>query len=88
MCLELFGRVFLDDVGSENNSILNELGRYDVKESKFKRDMEKLRNGHNKDLYIEGVWKFVILNDSGWLWVCVWCLSLCHLCLWQYDLLH
>lgn len=56
MCLELFGRVFLDDVGSENNSILNELGRYDVKESKFKRDMEKLRNGHNKDLYIEGVW--------------------------------
>ena len=55
MCLELFGRVFLDDVGSEPKSVLNELGRFDVKEAKFKREMERLRNGHQKDLYIEGV---------------------------------
>ena len=55
MCLELFGRVFLDDVGTEPNSVLNELGRFDVKEVKFRREMEKLRNGHQKDLYLEGV---------------------------------
>merc|ERR1712151_1071215 len=55
MCLELFGRVFLDDVGAEPNSILNELGRFDVKEIKFRREMEKLRNGHQKDLYLEGL---------------------------------
>jgi len=55
MCLELFGRVFLDDVGAEANSVLNELGRYDVKEAKFKRDMEKLRTTHQKDLYVEGL---------------------------------
>ena len=55
MCLELFGRVFLDDVGLEPHSVLNELGRFDVKEAKFKREMEKLKNGHQKDLYLEGV---------------------------------
>ena len=55
MCLELFGRVFLDDVGTEPSSVLNELGRFDVKEGKFRREMEKLRNSHQKDLYIEGV---------------------------------
>lgn len=55
MCLELFGRLFLDDVGIEPNSVLNEIGRFDVKEAKFRRDMEKLRNNHQKDLYIEEV---------------------------------
>ena len=55
MCLELFGRLFLDDVGVEPNSVLNEIGRFDVKEAKFRRDMEKLRNNHQKDLYIEDV---------------------------------
>lgn len=53
MCLELFGRVFLDDVGSEPCSVLNELGKFDVKEAKFRREMEKLRNIHQKDLYLE-----------------------------------
>ena len=55
MCLELFGRLFLDDVGVEPHSVLNEIGRFDVKEAKFRRDMEKLRNNHQKDLYIEEV---------------------------------
>ena len=55
MCLELFGRLFLDDVGAEPHSVLNELSRFDVKETKFRRDMEKLRNNHQKDLYIEEV---------------------------------
>lgn len=60
MCLELFGRVFLDDVGIEPCSVLNELGRFDVKEVKFRREMEKLRNGHQKDLYLEGVRMFLV----------------------------
>ncbi|XP_066917257.1 E3 ubiquitin-protein ligase UBR5-like isoform X2 [Clytia hemisphaerica] len=55
MSLELFGRVFMDDVGGEPHSVLNELGRYDVKEAKFKRDMEKLRTTHQKDLYLDGL---------------------------------
>ncbi|XP_065062827.1 E3 ubiquitin-protein ligase UBR5-like isoform X1 [Rhopilema esculentum] len=55
MCIELFGRLFLDDVGAEPHSVLNEIGRFDVKEAKFRRDMEKLRNNHQKDLCIEEV---------------------------------
>lgn len=63
MCLELFGRVFIDDVGSEPHSILNEIGRFDVKEAKFKREMEKLRTHHQKDLYLEGVYLlYLFLN--------------------------
>ena len=60
MCLELFGRLFLDDVGAEPHSVLNEIGRFDVKEAKFRRDMEKLRNNHQKDLYIEEVCKIIL----------------------------
>ena len=55
LCLELFGRVFIDDVGTEPHSILSELGRYDVKEAKFKREMDKLRTSNQKDLYLDGV---------------------------------
>lgn len=51
--MELFGRVFLEDVGSEPSSVLNELGRFDVKETKFRREMERLRNSTQRDLTIE-----------------------------------
>ena len=51
--MELFGRVFLEDVGSEPSSVLNELGRFDVKESKFRREMERLRNSTQRDLTLE-----------------------------------
>jgi len=53
--------VFIDDVGSEPHSILNEIGRFDVKESKFKREMEKLRTHHQKDLYLEGVFISILI---------------------------
>ena len=53
LCVELFGRVFLEDVGSEPSSVLNELGRFDVKESKFRREMERLRNSTQRDLILE-----------------------------------
>lgn len=68
MCLELFGRLFLDDVGTEPHSVLNEISRFDVKEAKFRRDMEKLRNNHQKDLYIEEVKKRTF-NNIYWNWI-------------------
>ncbi|KAG7270745.1 LOW QUALITY PROTEIN: hypothetical protein CRUP_010579 [Coryphaenoides rupestris] len=46
LSLELFGRVFMED-------ILTELGGFEVKESKFRREMEKLRNLQSRDLALE-----------------------------------
>ncbi|KAF6101575.1 ubiquitin protein ligase E3 component n-recognin 5 [Phyllostomus discolor] len=53
LSLELFGRVFMEDVGAEPGSILTELGGFEVKESKFRREMEKLRNQQSRDLSLE-----------------------------------
>ncbi|XP_039593142.1 E3 ubiquitin-protein ligase UBR5 isoform X6 [Polypterus senegalus] len=53
LSLELFGRVFMEDVGAEPGSILTELGGFEVKESKFRREMEKLRNQQSRDLALE-----------------------------------
>ncbi|XP_066269411.1 E3 ubiquitin-protein ligase UBR5-like [Branchiostoma lanceolatum] len=53
LCLELFGRVFLDDVGAEPGSVLTELGGFEVKQAKFRREMEKLRNSQQRDLTLE-----------------------------------
>ena len=44
LSLDLFGRVFCDDVGAEPGSVISELGGFPVKESRFRRDMEKLRH--------------------------------------------
>ena len=40
----------MDDVGLEPGSIINELGGFPVKEAKFRREMEKLRNPRTVDL--------------------------------------
>ncbi|XP_031552973.1 E3 ubiquitin-protein ligase UBR5-like isoform X3 [Actinia tenebrosa] len=53
LCVELFGRLFLEDVGAEPSSVLGELGRFDVNETKFRREMERLRNSAQRDLTIE-----------------------------------
>lgn len=53
--VQMFGHIFCEDVGSEPGSIINELGGFPVKEIKFRRDMEKLRNSQQKDLTIEVV---------------------------------
>lgn len=53
MTLDLFGRVFVEDVGAEPGSIISELGGFPVKEAKFRREMEKLRNSQQRDLSIE-----------------------------------
>lgn len=50
LSLDLFGRVFMEDVGMEPGSIVSELGGFPVKEARFRRHMEKLRNGQQKDL--------------------------------------
>ncbi|KAL4218424.1 E3 ubiquitin-protein ligase ubr5 [Mactra antiquata] len=55
LALDLFGRVFCDDVGAEQGSVISELGGFPVKESKFRREMEKIRNSQQRDLSIEVV---------------------------------
>ncbi|CAG7834599.1 unnamed protein product [Allacma fusca] len=50
LTLELFGRVFVDDVGLEPGSVISELGGFPVKESRFRREMERLRNSQQRDL--------------------------------------
>ncbi|XP_064474178.1 E3 ubiquitin-protein ligase UBR5-like isoform X2 [Ornithodoros turicata] len=50
LTLELFGRVFVDDVGAEPGSVISELGGFPIKEVRFRRDMEKLRNSQQRDL--------------------------------------
>ena len=52
LTLDLFGRVFVNDVGLETGSIISELGGFPVKEAKFKREMEKLRNSKTVDLVL------------------------------------
>lgn len=44
LSLELYGRLFVDDVGLEPGSIMPELSGFPIKESKFRREMERLRN--------------------------------------------
>ena len=53
LTLELFGRVFCDDVGAEPGSVISELGGFPVMESKFRREMEKLRNTQQRDLTLD-----------------------------------
>lgn len=50
LSLEIFGRVFVDDVGLEPGSVMNELGGFPVKEAKFRREMERLRNSQQRDM--------------------------------------
>jgi E3 ubiquitin-protein ligase EDD1 len=63
LSLDMFGRVFCDDVGSEPGSIISELGGFPLKETRFRREMEKIRNGtlsQFKDLILD-----VSLTDSS-----------------------
>ena len=55
LALDLFGRVFVDDVGLEPGSIISELGGFPVKEAKFRREMEKLRNSRTIDLTLSKI---------------------------------
>ncbi|KAK2726284.1 hypothetical protein QYM36_000668 [Artemia franciscana] len=52
LSLDLFGRVFVKDVGAESGSVIAELGGFHVKEARFRRDMEKIRNSQQKDIQL------------------------------------
>ena len=53
LTVDLFGRVFCDDVGLEPASIIRQLGGFQLKEAKFRREMERLRNVASRDLSME-----------------------------------
>uniref|UniRef100_A0A0K2U4A3 E3 ubiquitin-protein ligase UBR5 n=1 Tax=Lepeophtheirus salmonis TaxID=72036 RepID=A0A0K2U4A3_LEPSM len=55
LTLDLFGRVFIDNVGIEPGSIISELGGFPHKEEKFRREMEKLRNCRTQDFVISKI---------------------------------
>jgi len=55
LSLDLFGKVFMEDVGMEPGSIISELGGFPVKEARFRRLMEKLRNAQQRDLTLSKV---------------------------------
>lgn len=59
LSLDLFGRVFMEDVGLEAGSVVSELGGFPVKEAKFRREMEKLRNAQQRDINL-----FKVINKS------------------------
>jgi len=53
LSLDLFGRVFCDDVGAEPGSLIRQLGGFQVRETRFRREMEKYRNSATKELSVE-----------------------------------
>ncbi|GIX75673.1 hypothetical protein CDAR_406353 [Caerostris darwini] len=55
LSLELFGRIFVDDVGAEPGSVITDLGGFPVKEMRFRREMEKLRSTQQRDLTLTKV---------------------------------
>ncbi|CAL8107686.1 unnamed protein product [Calicophoron daubneyi] len=53
LSLEFFGRHFANDVGAEHRSYILELGGFAVKEVRFRKQMERLRNASRRDLVLE-----------------------------------
>ncbi len=53
--IELFVKLFLDDVGNEPGSIINESSGFSAREQRFRHDMERLKNVHQKDIRFESV---------------------------------
>ncbi|CAF1506345.1 unnamed protein product, partial [Rotaria sordida] len=53
--IELFVKLFLDDVGNELGSIINESSGFSAREQRFRHDMERLKNAHQKDIRFEAM---------------------------------
>ncbi|CAF0980840.1 unnamed protein product [Rotaria sp. Silwood1] len=53
--IELFVKLFLDDVGNEPGSIINESSGFSAREQRFRHDMERLKNTHQKDIRFEAM---------------------------------
>lgn len=50
---DLFGRIFCDDVGIEPCSVVRQLAGFQLKEVRFRREMERLRNMASREILIE-----------------------------------
>ncbi len=48
----------MDDVGNEPGSIINESSGFSAREQRFRHDMERLKNAHQKDIRFEAVREF------------------------------
>jgi hypothetical protein len=57
--MELFVKLFLDDVGNEPGSIISESSGFSAREQRFRHDMERLKNAHQKDIRFEAVRKLL-----------------------------
>ncbi|CAF1403794.1 unnamed protein product [Rotaria sordida] len=53
--IELFVKLFLDDVSNELGSIINESSGFSAREQRFRHDMERLKNAHQKDIRFEAM---------------------------------
>ncbi|CAM4857437.1 unnamed protein product [Rotaria socialis] len=53
--IELFVKLFLDDVGIEPGSIINESSGFSAREQRFRHDMERIKNTHQKDIRFEAM---------------------------------
>jgi hypothetical protein len=53
--IELFVKLFLDDVGSEPGSIINQSSGFSAREQRFRHDMERLKNAHQKDIRFQAI---------------------------------
>ena len=53
--IELFVKLFLDDVSNEPGSILYESSGFSVREQRFRQEMERLKNMHQKDIRFDAV---------------------------------
>ncbi|OWA51736.1 E3 ubiquitin-protein ligase UBR5 [Hypsibius exemplaris] len=51
--LDLFSRVFADDVGAEPDSLIGDIAAFPVKEAKFRKEMERLRLPQSRDLILD-----------------------------------
>ncbi|RNA07304.1 E3 ubiquitin- ligase UBR5-like, partial [Brachionus plicatilis] len=50
---DLFGRVFCDDIGAETGSTLRQMAGFQLKEAKFRREMERVKNMASRELIME-----------------------------------
>ncbi|CAF0766114.1 unnamed protein product, partial [Didymodactylos carnosus] len=53
--LDLFVKLFIDDIGAEPGSIIYESGGFQAREQRFRHDMERLKNLHQKDIRFESM---------------------------------
>ena len=53
MTVELMGRVFVDTLGRQQNSIFSQLQSFDATEREIRREMDALRSSVHRDLQLD-----------------------------------